>query len=99
MISYTAFKKQFTVGMRLEVEHHIRPEISGPRIVTKVQSNAIVMQPTDRPEVKGGWWMHWPKADRALVIDDDTLQILEDAIIASSSSRPGDPMVTYRIVR
>jgi hypothetical protein len=79
-------KRRVKVGMVLTCEHHLKPAISGPRPIVKVQANAIAYSfTTEKGEQKTGW-CYWPKAAEVKV-DGDRVTFLDQP--------NGSPAFTY----
>ena len=65
MKTWAEFKRQLRVGLVMHCEHHLRPEISGPREIIRVQTNAIEYR--WGPDMSKTGWMHFPKASEVMV--------------------------------
>lgn len=48
-------KREIVVGMRFRHIHHERPEVSGPRVVTKVRGTGFEYEFLDGREVQVNW--------------------------------------------
>lgn len=87
MPSYAAFRRSFKVGTVFHCDHHERPEITGERTVTKVQTNAIAYPFEQRSGTMGTGWTHWPSAKQVRMNEDGSCTFL----------RNGEPAFTYSV--
>ena len=69
MPSLAAFKRSVTVGATFWHEHHERPDVSGPRIVTKLRACGYEYAYTDGRTMPPDWYpvTQWPAAASARV--------------------------------
>jgi len=79
--SFADFKKRVQVGDRLHCDNFNFPHLSGPRTVTKVQTNAIAVTNADGREI---WW--WYTKASEVRIDGRAVSAIDHA---------GTPAFTY----
>ncbi|MHB1524992.1 MAG: hypothetical protein ACYCZN_01710 [Candidatus Dormibacteria bacterium] len=62
-------RRQIVVGMRFQHTHHERPEVSGPRVVTKVRGTGFEYEFLDDRHVQANWsrFTQWLPAARMRV--------------------------------
>ena len=84
-----ALRRTVRVGMTIECVHHTRPEVSGPRTIKRVQTNAIVMRYTKPDGTEAETWGRWDSAKDLRFNGDDTVTFLD---------RSGLPVFTYRFI-
>lgn len=82
-------KRFVRVGMVIDCEHLTRPEVSGRRTITKVQTNAIVMSYTKPDGTPGETWGRWDSAKHVQFHGDNSVTFLD---------RSGLPVFAYRFV-
>lgn len=79
-------KRRIRVGTVIQAVGHYNPNVSGPRQVTKIQTNGFWFSCAAFSKA----WCGWPKASQTKSIDADTILLLRDS---------GEPMSTLTIPR
>ena len=85
MKSFKDVKARFKESLEITATNHVRPESSGRRTVTKVQTNGYWFQRVGVPTPTNFWFTFPAKAAQCRIDDSDTATFLDTA---------GAPLVT-----
>lgn len=67
-------KRRIVVGSIIDAVGHYNPSCTGPRTVTKVQTNGFAFSCERHPRA----WCYWPKASLTRSLGPDSIQLLTD---------------------
>lgn len=60
--SFADFKRSIKVGMRFQATNHLYPSLSGERVISRVQGNALACWYTKPDGTRAETWCPYPKA-------------------------------------
>lgn len=74
--SFTAFKRQLFVGMPVHIENLKFPHLTGERVLSKVQGNAVAGWVTRDDGENVESWIYWPRASDVVMNDHSSASLL-----------------------
>lgn len=113
MKNVSDFKKRLVVGSKLHGTHHMesagrnengngelvyKDKDLGVREVTIKQSNSFALKTQRTDGTFQDSWCDFPKASKCKILDENTIQLLEEDVRVREGVKPLIPILTYKFV-